>query len=157
MMNHITQCVIAVGITLISFSAFAQDDDVVFIEPISADTLTTEAQPVGGWKPFLKMLEAKFSQGDTLGKKYRYELWPIQVTVSKSGVVEEVSFINHATSPIHRIVAEELKQVAWEPAQRRGVETSTRFEIWESIYINKRVIKARTREYLESRKSKQEK
>jgi hypothetical protein len=137
----------------VSFCAWAQDDDVVFIEPVSADTLTTDAQPVGGWDALLKKLEAKICQGDTVGKKHEIEFWPIQVSISKSGVVTEVTYINHATGPIHRLIGEELKKIMWEPAKNRGVATPSRFEIWKSIYVNKRVMKARRREYIQSVKT----
>lgn len=120
----------------------AQEVDVVFFEPQALDTITKPARPTDGYPALLKMLERRLAEGDTLGKKYRVDLWSLGIKVGKSGVVDSAYVrINHAACPIHRKIAAELKSTVWEPAQVKGIAVSWEGEIYEALYVNRRVLK----------------
>lgn len=121
----------------------AQDVDVVvFFEPQALDTITRPARPTDGYPALLKMLERSLSKGDTIGKKYRVDLWSLGIRISKSGVVDSAYVrINHAACPIHRKIAAELKSTVWEPAREKGIAVSWEGEIYEALYANRRVLR----------------
>ena len=120
----------------------AQEVEAIFSEPQARDTITSPARPIDGYPALLKLLERRLAEGDTLGKKYRVDLWSLGIKVGRSGVVDSAYVrINHAACPIHRKIAAELKSTVWEPAQEKGIAVSWEGEIYEALYVNRRVLK----------------
>lgn len=120
----------------------AQEVDVIFFEPQALDTITKPARPADGYPALLKMLERRLSKGDTIGKKYRIDLWSLGIKISRSGVVDSAYVrINHAACPIHRKIADELKSTVWEAARDKGIAVSWEGEIYEALYVNRRVLR----------------
>ena len=113
---------IILAFCLITADAVTQDSDtVLFTEEIAADTLSTEAEPVGGYKRLLQFLEQKVSAGDTIGKKTSIPLYAIRFHINEKGGVD-TAYVNipHAACSIHKMIAEELRKTRWLPAKERG-------------------------------------
>lgn len=96
-------------------------DTVLFTQQVELDTWSREAEPVGGYKQLLLLLEQKISAGDTVGKKSSIPLYAIRFRISKTGHVDTAYVaIPHAACPIHRMIAKELLKTKWLPAKERG-------------------------------------
>lgn len=114
----------------------------VFFEPQAIDTITRPAQPARGYPALVKLLESRLSEGDTLGKRYRVELWCLGIKISRSGLIDTAYVrINHVACPIHRKIAAELQSTVWEPALKKGIAVNWEGEIYEAVYVNRRVLK----------------
>jgi hypothetical protein len=134
--------IIPILMLLLRLPRVLAQEDVVFVEQEVLDTITKPAQPIIGYAALSKLIEAQVSEGDTLGKKYRVELWSLGIKISKSGAVDSAFVrINHASCGIHRRIAAELMETVWEPAREKGVAVAWEGEIYERIYVNRRVLK----------------
>jgi hypothetical protein len=62
-------------------------DTVLFTQQVGLDTSSREAEPVGGYKQLLLLLEQKISAGDTVGKKSSIPLYASGFVLVKRGML----------------------------------------------------------------------
>jgi hypothetical protein len=135
--------IIAILLSVIFINAFAQDEElIVFEEPVDTDTLTTRAEPIGGYSLLLKHLEKKINGGDTLGKAFPLHLYNVRFYVNARGVVDSTYIgVNHSACPVHDRIAAELRHTKWHPAKDHGTPVRSYVELRGHIQVYKSVLK----------------
>lgn len=139
----IMRYVTALLLLLIFINVFAQrEEHIVFDEPIDTDTLTTRAEPMGGYKALLKHLEWKISDGDTVGRKFSLHLYNVRFKVNRRGMVDSTYIgVNHSACPVHDKLAAELRQTKWRPAKERCKPVNSHEELYGHIQLTKNVLR----------------
>src|SRR5688572_3437694 len=124
--------VIAILMSVIFITVSAQQEEPIFFEdPVDTDTLTTRAEPIGGYKGLLKHLQSQINAGDTVGKKFSLHLFNVRFRVNKLGIVDSTYIgVNHSACPVHDWLAAELRQTKWHPAKERGKPVNSNQELY---------------------------
>lgn len=138
-MRYIT----AILLSVIFTTVFAQQEEpILFEDPTDTDTLTTRAEPIGGYKALLKHLESRINAGDIVGRKFSLHLYNVRFRVNKLGIVDSTYIgVNHSACPIHDKIATELTQTKWHAAKDRGNPANSYEELYGHIQVTKTVLK----------------
>lgn len=117
-------------------------EPILFEDPVDTDTLTTRAEPIGGYKGLLKHLQSQINAGDTVGKKFSLHLYNVRFRVNKLGVIDSTYIgVNHSACPVHDRLAAELRQTKWHPAKERGKAVNSYEELYGHIQLTKNVLR----------------
>lgn len=126
-------------------NALAQNEDetLTFDDLIVNDTLTTLAEPVGGYTMLLQFIEKTINEGDTVGKKYPRHLYNVRFRVNSLGAVDSTYIgVNHSACPLHRKIASIIMhQTKWVAAKERGKPINSHVELIGRVYFTKHVLK----------------
>ena len=117
--------------------------DYVFDEPEEEPIKEYDhPEPIEGYKALLTFFQSKISNGDTLGRKYKIELYNVRFRVNKLGKIDSAFIgINHTACPIHHEVLKLLKEKQWNPATKEGRPVPYKMELPGVLYFNKNVLK----------------